>query len=335
MSLARGGDTLRWRGVAPKALLSPASDAGDVNNHSFTEDTCGYYSVFVQWNDDELSDHTGAGTSNNVWTWATANNGSTWTQYGSQIGYYSMLCNNKNAIKVGAIQKLLPLKAAFSSMGPTRDGRIGPDVMAPGAGFSSNWYVEVDSVALVNGSTKKVWHFSDGDPQWSADWLIENPQQSGGQLTFAVRSGGYLWSNSIYPATTVVSSTSDTLVIRYRLNLRDTTYGGYTVSGDSMVHRLMWKRPSDTYAKDDDPWHFVQFMGDRNGWVNRRIWLGDPSLPIGAGGWVNGDTIERIRIEFIGWREKNDAVVSCVANANDYAPGDGTSMACPHVTGIA
>lgn len=50
-----------------------------------------------------------------------------------QRGYHSILSNSKNAITVGNITSREKVRFHNSSMGPTWDGRIKPDVMAPGA----------------------------------------------------------------------------------------------------------------------------------------------------------------------------------------------------------
>lgn len=56
------------------------------------------------------------------------------------------------AIGVGAVD-LMGAIAGFSSRGPTADGRIKPDVMAPGAGTTSVAYGTTDQYAGVNGTS--------------------------------------------------------------------------------------------------------------------------------------------------------------------------------------
>jgi subtilisin family serine protease len=51
-------------------------------------------------------------------------------------GYHSMRIHSKNAIVVGAFNSSNNSRENFSSMGPTWDGRIKPDIMAPGNGLS-------------------------------------------------------------------------------------------------------------------------------------------------------------------------------------------------------
>lgn len=127
----------QYRGVAPKVRFISAWDAGHVNNHSFIFGADGYYNYNDANIDQSISNHSGTRQDeDNVSVWAAANNGGYWAQYGVQRGYYSMLINAKNAIKVGSVDPN-GARSGFSSMGPTRDGRIGPDVMAPGGSVYS------------------------------------------------------------------------------------------------------------------------------------------------------------------------------------------------------
>ena len=67
--------------------------------------------------------------------WAAGNNGR-FPAYSSVEGYFSVEAAAKNPITVGAtmanIAGALNHLADFSSLGPTWDGRIKPDVVAPG-----------------------------------------------------------------------------------------------------------------------------------------------------------------------------------------------------------
>lgn len=137
-SFAAGSAPYRERGVAPKAVVFPYWESGDVNNHSFTNGFEGYYNYADAGVDERFSNHHGiTADANNVAVWAAANNGGSRPQYGSQRGWYSMLVNAKNPIKVAAANSAGTGRAAYSSLGPTRDGRIGPDVTAPGENIRS------------------------------------------------------------------------------------------------------------------------------------------------------------------------------------------------------
>ncbi|HLP40025.1 MAG TPA: S8 family serine peptidase, partial [Fibrobacteria bacterium] len=134
-----GGRRYQFRGVAPKATLIPYWESGDVNNHSFTNGFEAFYNYADAGVDERYSNHNGIlPDANNVGVWAAANNGGPRPQYGVQRGWYSMLINAKNPIKVAAAGAD-GRHASFSSMGPTRDGRIGPDITAPGEAVFSTW----------------------------------------------------------------------------------------------------------------------------------------------------------------------------------------------------
>ena len=132
-----GGRRYQWRGVAPKVRFISGWDAGDANNHSHSIGFDGFYNSNDANVDLATSEHGGYRQENdNVTVWSAANNGGYGAQYGAQRGYYSMLINSKNAIKVGAVNAD-GRRWSSSSMGPIRDGRIGPDVMAPGGSVLS------------------------------------------------------------------------------------------------------------------------------------------------------------------------------------------------------
>ena len=59
------------------------------------------------------------------------NNGES-AQYGTMIGFHSVLAPFKNTITVGSINALTDRVSKFSGLGPTWDGRIKPDIMANG-----------------------------------------------------------------------------------------------------------------------------------------------------------------------------------------------------------
>ena len=149
-----------FRGVAPKSSLLPYWEVGDVNNHSFTNGFDGYYNYADAGVDERFSNHNGIlPDANNVAVWAVANNGDKTPQYGAQRGYYSMLVNAKNPIKVAASDAAGGSRAAFSSMGPTRDGRIGPDVTVPGDGILAPWEGSQD-YTLMSGTSMAAPHVS-------------------------------------------------------------------------------------------------------------------------------------------------------------------------------
>lgn len=167
-----------YRGVAPKARFytNGYREVGHVTNHSHIIDSDGNYSSYI---DDPIF--------NNNWqydqraktiVYAAANNGAS-SQYGNLKGYYSILSNSKNALNVGNYGSISAIRDPSSSMGPTWDGRIKPDVMAPGSGTSELFYnpvtkqsratMLVDYVKIIDHTTDAVlWsdNFANGAGSW-------------------------------------------------------------------------------------------------------------------------------------------------------------------------
>lgn len=117
--------------------------------------------------------------------WATANDG-------DEEGWFSLAdyAAAKNVIAVGATNANDDSLAEFSSMGPTADGRLKPDVMAPGCYDTLAVQVEVDAVRLLDGDDGVVESWSwqtDGDTEgWTAIHDLEPLEASGGLLRTSV-----------------------------------------------------------------------------------------------------------------------------------------------------
>lgn len=110
----------------------------DVSNHSYVQETDGRYLSTAQQMDQLVRGSATSGGSTippRPMVWAAANNGRT-SVYSSVEGYFSVEASAKNPITVGAtiagVAGALHHLADFSSLGPTWDGRIKPDVVAPG-----------------------------------------------------------------------------------------------------------------------------------------------------------------------------------------------------------
>jgi subtilisin family serine protease len=148
-SVANGFPAFSLRGHAPRAQVGDYPSFGsnaqsfydaivtggtEVTNHSYVQSLSVY--------DTEASGLDiivrGDGVDNNSnpipqqpQVWAAGNNGFA-AQYGDEEGYYAVFTSAKNTISVGSVDTRDGRLSRFSSLGPTFDGRIKPDVMAPG-----------------------------------------------------------------------------------------------------------------------------------------------------------------------------------------------------------
>jgi subtilisin family serine protease len=167
-SLASGmkGSPFQWRGIAPQALLIDASwDYGDdvaahtdliaspgmqISNHSYAISFDGTYSLFDRARDGIIrgtvpnDDGTSTTIPRRLSIFSAGDLGQgSWPNY-HQKGYFSLTKQVKNSLVVGwwnywcdsqvdpsCVQTLKQI-AKESSLGPAHDGRIKPDVVAPG-----------------------------------------------------------------------------------------------------------------------------------------------------------------------------------------------------------
>jgi hypothetical protein len=168
-SAMRGGGAYQWRGVAPEAIFD-CGGTEDIVSRSFVQTYYGIYSGTAASIDGAIR---GDGTGDRrPQIWAVANQGIN-SQYGSEVGYYSIYAPAKNPIVVANISAST-LRWMFSSLGPTFDGRIKPDVSAPGT--KEGWPegvgqigLDVDYVKLnLAAGGPLVWNFSGGN--WQGGW---------------------------------------------------------------------------------------------------------------------------------------------------------------------
>ncbi len=89
--------------------------------------------IFMDWND--FSER---GDNRSKTVVLTAGNNGKSVQQSLGVGYHSILNESKNAIIVGNFDSETMELDATSSMGPTWDGRIKPDIMAPGTNIMSS-----------------------------------------------------------------------------------------------------------------------------------------------------------------------------------------------------
>ena len=148
------GTPFQWRGMAPNAGIidggRPASAAGylnriqndslDLTNHSHILGLDGAYNANNLQTDQAIRGGTTSGGTQvprRPVIFAAANNGSNSPQYGNVIGHYSLLNQLKNAVVVGGWSSVRNQLYVASSLGPAYDGRLKPDVIAPGVAIQS------------------------------------------------------------------------------------------------------------------------------------------------------------------------------------------------------
>lgn len=330
---------LKWRGVAPKAMILTQDYTADVNNRSFTEGEC-YYTGISSTADKLTSKHmAGSDTYNNIIVTGPGNNGVK-NQYYSQKGYYSVTACSKNTINAGAVEKMGPeiVKAEFSGIGPTPDGRIKPDVMTPGTRFDRIWWhFEIDSIAIVNsGTVKYVWHFGDGEPTWGIHeeaYRIHYREHSNGTLKFVSSNMGCLFSDSL--TTPIISHPKDTLVIRWRIQ-----HDNHPSSPSGFNVYVLWKRPQDDYAKKVNGLFYSSYfyVKNNNSMHDLRIPIGDTTVIAYENGPWGTPEEEVVSIRF-GFHDSTAGLTVCkddITNTqNEYRAANGCSISSPFCAGIA
>lgn len=144
-----GGTPYQWRGMAPDvdfvgyyfgwdaATYNTAMTTYgvDISNHSHTHDCNSTYNTDAVTVDNVVRN-------DNLYIFtAAANSGEQVRNCGPLEGYFSIIGQvAKNSLSVGSYNSATNLRSHFSSMGPTFDGRIKPDVVAPGHDIRSTVY---------------------------------------------------------------------------------------------------------------------------------------------------------------------------------------------------
>lgn len=321
-----------WRGMAPKVkFLSKnlgGGRAGHVNNHSHTHST--YYSYAAAEQDGFLHDHDSTVTQ----IFAAGNDG-------DNGGFYSLRNNSKNPIIVGSSYHDTALVVTgHSSMGPTRDGRIKPDLLAPGTSYfwpdatpETPTEISLDYIRIKrdNGTTALAFEFGSGSEGWTTSSYTANMGTSAGKLNFDVTLwNGRIVNNSVSGYT---SDIGDTLLIGYRIQHPDIpsrtdkiraslSWGDVNFYSDSAAFLLPLSGTS-TYHTFKAP------LADLKAF--------DPTdLTHGASVWPDGLPMTTLQLAF-----RSDPLNFIQStnvshpNATPYAQQQGTSMATPAVTGVA
>jgi Mg-chelatase subunit ChlD len=141
-----GGTPFQWRGMAPRVELvgytmgwdtvtynnAMTTYGVDISNHSHTQFGDTGYNTDSESVDNVVRD-------NSLYVVSAAGNNGLIENNGIPLtGYFSITCSlAKNALSLGNYNTATSLRWRSSSMGPTFDGRIKPDVMAPGRSIKS------------------------------------------------------------------------------------------------------------------------------------------------------------------------------------------------------
>lgn len=331
-----GGKNHQWRGMAPEASLV-SGDGYDsypvhASNHSYVMDY-GDYGFTAAWVDRDVRGANGPAR-RRPHVWAVANQGGR-AQYDDEEGYYSIYAPAKNAIGVGAMVAPGNTLAGFSSLGPTFDGRIKPDVMAAGCAstlpLGFDWTqpmaVEIDYIRVLDGANQIVrrWEFNrDGDLQgWFATdrWGITNERVQGGLLRFDAILSAYGSVDGV----NLRAQRNHKLRVRYRVvpvaePFETRGFFWWAVRGGDYVDGKI-----EYDATVDAGFHVVTMPVGRMG----RELDGPPGFgPIDLGGWTG--TIQKLRIDPVAGPR---GIVSTWDVQNAYIDTCGTSMAAPAVTG--
>ncbi|MFY9824106.1 MAG: S8 family serine peptidase [Thermoanaerobaculia bacterium] len=315
LSVRQGGTPRQWRGVAPEATFACFGTNEDVSNHSYTMRTYGEYNSYAAMVDSQIRGDDGGDQRPQIW--AVANQGITsqGPDYGPKAGYYSVLAPAKNPIVVANISART-LGWMQSSLGPTFDGRIKPDLSAPGSqelfpADKKQLLFDLDSIEVVQGSTSLLWSF-DGAGSWQGGWA-ENSQlgmQNTGPVTQLDEAGvkalrvplkappwtsfrpivGTLKAPDGTPLH-IAGTSADQVRLRYRLE-SDLAWQPTSIVLRWMVYPNGPTNQITFEATADGAWHPVVIpVGQANGWAGVAgigylylLFPGNPMPATGLGG---------------------------------------------------
>jgi len=165
--VSNGGTWTQWRGLAPAARLIDARFLDnnllnsprlvqyvtvygmDVSNHSYSLSWDGVYNVLTASHDALIRGSfavSGVSVPPRLHVHSAGNFGANYDAplgQSNQIGYFALGNQEKNALVVGNYNPTENRIASSSSLGPTYDGRIKPDVVAPGTTVIAPGYCSV------------------------------------------------------------------------------------------------------------------------------------------------------------------------------------------------
>lgn len=128
-------DARDFGGNAQSYYDAIVNDSTDVTNHSYAQSYTVYDGRAESLDEivrGDATDNNGNPIPARPQVWAAGNSGFAEPWYSDEEGYYSVFTSAKNTISVGSIDTIDGRISKFSSLGPTFDGRIKPDIVAPG-----------------------------------------------------------------------------------------------------------------------------------------------------------------------------------------------------------
>ncbi len=325
-SQAKGGSAYKWRGIAPEAIFACSRTNADVANASYTQGWGPY---------NASSAATDAYVRGGQVAVGSAGNQGILAQYGIEKGYYSLYRNAKNEIVVANFDH-----AGFqwngSSLGPTWDGRIKPDIAAPGSGTMfprdlTTLPLDIDWITIGT----RTWSFNGA--AWQGGWGVAPwfGQQNLGPLTQLI-SGTIsalrapilpppypeLWPNRPLLSTqtepngtttlSISGAATDVVKIRYRLPA--------IPEWSNPKASFHWSTNINSYVLAEQPFDVI---ADGN-WHNASINVG------AASGWSGVSGISALVIKVHG-----PQMLAPSLGANGYGSAGGSSASSPVVAGAA
>lgn len=261
------------------------------------------------------------------------------------MGYHTIAFDTKNGIVVGNYASRTKIPHTSSSYGPTWDGRIKPDIMAPGSGYQASFSPEAPFEAYLD--YVKIYHKDEATPHVELDFGTNekfassfgeslassltteyDPDASKGLSLKWVNTGAvenYVnWPYKTFAENPFYVKNGDRIVIRLRLTsqtrkMYSSLFKGkvYLASGDEF-YALPKSFVLEEYEKDisqiNDEYFSIEFN------------------------WNQGDILSKFfRLDF---NMMDVGIVSSVpcdktSGGTCYEEMDGTSMAAPYVSGVA